>query len=104
MATAISAEELAAIHAEFAEDVTYVGGGVDGEIISAVPSNVPAEAFMHAGDGLRTRSFEVLYSTLPDQPETGDTIIETNGDQWRVIERQDRDDVLAWVLIVEEVD
>lgn len=104
MVTAVSAAELAAIHAEFAEDVTYVGAGVDGEQVAAVPSNVSADAFMHAGDGIRTRSFEVLYSSLPGQPQTGDTIIETNGHQWRVTERQDRDDVLAWVLIVEEDD
>ncbi len=104
MAPPVNAEELAAIHAEFAEDITYVGAGVDGETIAAVPSNLPAESFMHAGDGLRTRSFEILYSDLPGRPETDDTIVETNGAHWRVIERQDRDDVLAWVLIVEEND
>ena len=104
MVSPVTAEELAAIHAEFAEDVTYTGAGLDGETIAAVPSNVAAEPFQHAGDGLRTRFFEVMKAVLPGRPEGGDVIVDADGIQWRVIERQDRADVLAWVLIVEEDD
>ena len=104
MATPITAEELAEIHAEFAEDVTYTGAGLDGDTIGAVPFNIPADQFQHAGDDLRTRSFEIMKSALPDRPETGDVIVDGDGMKWRVIERQNRADVLAWVLIVEEDD
>ena len=97
-----SEAELAAIHAAFAETVTYTGGGLTSADISAVRSDVPADAFAGPGSTARQISFEVLASAFPAEPANGDTLVDATAQGWKVIDVTRRRDVAAWSLIVEE--
>lgn len=95
-------EELAAIHAEFADPVVYTGAGLPGPTpITAIFNDEPAETFMGAGATARKVSFEVQIADLPDEPGKADTILH-DGTLWRVIDVTRRRDIAAWALVVEK--
>lgn len=99
------ADEAAAdIHAEFAGRVRYTGAGVADQAIGAVKANRAADPFQGAGSTTRQTSFEILYADLPQRPGKNDVIVENDGAgrRWRVFDVTDRDDVNAWVVLVEK--
>lgn len=87
-------DDLAAIHAAFAEDVTYTGAGLDGATVSAVVSDETLEGF-------ERKSFEIRFEALPEDPEKGDTIVDGDGVEWRSVDIERRDAVDAWGIFVE---
>lgn len=99
------AEALADIAGAFAMRVRYTGAGLaDGEI-DAVKSDDAAAAFQGPGEGLRTISFEVAQAALPQRPRKTDTLVEVDsGAAWKVNDITRRDDLAAWLLIVEEAE
>jgi hypothetical protein len=98
--------DAAAIHAAFAETVRYTGGGLTAASISAVRSDVPADAFSGPGATARQVSFEVLQADLTADPANGDTLVDGDGEgaTWTVVDVTRRDDVASWSLIVEEAE
>lgn len=93
-----TAIELAAIHAEFADPITYTGAGVTAKPITAIFSDV------EDGDPTRTLrrvTFEIQFADLPAEPGKGD-IIEHETGRWSVNDRETHRDVSAWVLTVEK--
>ena len=94
-----AAADAAAIHAAFASDVVYTGAGLTAGTVSAVRSDAPGDAFMGPGETVRTVSFEFQQSSFSGVPAKGDTI--NDGDAWTVIDITRRNDVNAWVMIVE---
>jgi hypothetical protein len=96
---------LAAIHAAFAEDqpVRYTGAGLVNAPLVVVKRDEPAADYMGEGNTLRRVSFEVQKADLPADPDKGDEITEADGQgtAWRVNDLTPRDDIGAWVLVVE---
>ena len=96
------------IAAAFEEDlpVRYTGAGLTDTPVAAVKSDVAASDFQGAGNTLRQVSFEIRQAALPSDPGKGDGIVEDDGDglAWRVNDVTRRDDIGAWVLVVEEAD
>lgn len=101
-----AANAAAAIHAAFREElpVRYTGAGVTNRSVAAVKVDIAADSFQGPGKTLRQISFEVQQCALPEPPGKGNRIVELDGDGtvWRVIDITRRDDVGAWVLIVEQ--
>jgi hypothetical protein len=95
------ADAAAAIHAAFAVPVAYTGAGVSGESLDAVRSDRAADAFTGPGSTLRETSFEIRIADLPESPRKGDRIVDGEDASWAVIDITRRDDIDAWVLIVE---
>lgn len=93
--------DLAAIHAAFADPVIYTGAGLSAAPITAVFSDVPADAFLGAGASARHISFELRASDLPSAPGKGDLIVH-DGVTWSVIDIVRRRDIAAWSLSVEK--
>jgi hypothetical protein len=93
-------DEIAAIHAAFAEPVTYTGAGLAGATIAAIKSDEPGDPFQGPGSTVRKIGFEVRQAVLPAAPAKGNIIVHA-GTSWRVIDITRRDDVAAWGLIVE---
>ena len=91
---------LSAIHAGFADPITYTGAGLALDPITAVYSNEAAEPFAGKGKSARLVTFEVQYEDLPRRPAKADRIQHSTG-LWRPIEIVDRDDVGAWEIVVE---
>jgi hypothetical protein len=91
---------LAAIHAAFAEPVVYSGAGLDEAAITAVPTEAAADAYQGPGATTRKQAFEVPFSFLPSDPSKTDTLVH-DGLRWRVNDITRRDDVAAWLLVVE---
>ena len=89
----------AEIHEAFAQPVIYTPDGGAPEEITAIYSDEPAPNFDGAGATLRTISWEVRQSDVANPQH--DAMIEANGKVWRVNDITRRDDVGAWVLIVE---
>ena len=92
------------IHAEFALPIRYTGAGVTNKALDAVKANSPAAVFQGAGSTARQTSFEILCADLPQRPGRRDLIVENDGTgrRWSVIDVTDRDDVNAWVVLVEK--
>ena len=97
-------EAAAEIHAEFAQAIRYTGAGVANKALDAVKANSPAAVFQGAGSTARQTSFEIPYADLPERPGKRDLIVENDGAgrRWSVIDVTDRDDVNAWVVLVEK--
>jgi hypothetical protein len=91
-----------ALRAVYARPVTYTGAGLAGATLLAIKSDVSAEPFQGAGETLRQVTFEVRQADLPVDPARGNTLVEADGRDWRVIEPRRRDDIAAWELVVEE--
>lgn len=95
-----AADEAAAIHAEFAVEVVYAAAALrpDG-IVPAVRTQAGAPVF---GDvqSVRQRAYELQMADLTRRPIDGDTVTDA-GTDYRVIDVIDRDDVDAWVVMVE---
>lgn len=89
-----TADDLAAIHDAFAEDVTYTGAGLSGVTVSAVVNDV-------SEPGYEKKSFEIRFSALPEGPGKGDTIEDSAGDVWAVTDVDRRNDIDAWEIFVE---
>lgn len=98
---ALPVADLAAIHAAFADPVIYTGAGLSAAPITAIISDVSADAFLGAGASARHISFEVQESDLPSPPGKGDLIVH-EGVSWSVIDIVRRRDVAAWSLSVEK--
>lgn len=94
---------LAAIHAAFADPITYDGAGLDAGEITAVFSEMEAGQFMGPGKTAKRVVFEVQFEDLPGAPAKGDTIVHETG-SWTVIDIDPRRDVQAYWLSVEEAD
>lgn len=96
------AAALAAVADAYGEPVAYSGGAF-AETISAIRSDVSAEAFQGAGSTLREVSYEIRFAALPIgfRPRKGHRIGDATGD-WQVLEPRRREDIAAWILIVEE--
>lgn len=92
---------LATIRAAYEEDVLYTGAGLSGAPIKATPSDSGALPFQGPGSTAREISFEIAQSALPEQPRNGNQI-QHGPNHWSVIDITQRDDVAAWVLVVEE--
>lgn len=95
----VAASAAAAIHGAFGAAVTYVPKSGSQKSLTAIRSDEPAGDFMGAGSTMRTVSWEVRQSDVPD-PVKGDAI-RADSVEWTVIDITRRDDVGAWVLIVE---
>ncbi|MBP6031258.1 MAG: hypothetical protein KA533_07505 [Sphingobium sp.] len=93
--------DLAAIHAAFADPVVYTGAGLTAAPLTAICSDVPADAFLGAGATARHISFEFRASDLPSAPGKGDIIVH-DGVNWSVIDIVRRRDIAAWSLSVEK--
>lgn len=89
----------AEIHAAFATAITYKPPGGELLQLSAVYSNEPAPTFDGMGATHRTISWEVRQDDIAEPQIEAE--IEGAGKSWRVIDITRRDDVGAWVLIVE---
>lgn len=94
-------DSAAAIHAAFADPVTYTGAGLTNGGITAIFSDVDGAEFMGPGQSARHISFEIQKADLPGLPAKGDIIVHDSG-SWKVIERSNHRDVDAWVLSVEK--
>jgi hypothetical protein len=94
--------DLTDIHDAFAQPISYAGVTIAPKAITAVKSDVPAEAFLGPGRTVRHVSFEIQQADLPRRPKKGDTITEEGGRAWSVINATDRDDVVAWEVAVEK--
>lgn len=93
------ADALAAIHAAFSVSVDYTGTGLSEAGLAAVRTQGEAPVF--AGDiSVRERGYEIRRADLSRRPIDGDTVTDA-GTDYRVIEVIDRDDVDAWVVMVE---
>lgn len=92
----------AAIKAVYGATIAYTGAGlIDGSVI-AIRSDMRGAPFQ-GFDGKSNRlSFEIDKVELPDEPDKYDLIVEASGERWSVIDIDDRSDVDAWVLSVEE--
>jgi hypothetical protein len=97
------ADELLAIHAEFAIAVRYTGAGLTDQDVDAVESDEAATDFLGPGKTLRQTSFEILKDALPSRPGKGDTIVHPDGTHWTVDDIAWRRDIGAWILGVVEV-
>jgi len=95
------ADELASIHAEFADPITYTGAGLDGDAIPAVYCEEAAPTFTGNGATLRKASFEIQITDLPGTPRNGDIIVHETG-EWSVINPTRSRIANAWILDVEE--
>lgn len=91
----------AAIRALYEEPVEYTGATLIGALIGAIPSEDEAPSFQGAGSTLRSRTFEIAYSTLPGRPRKGDELVWC-GKTYSVDDITERDDIDAWVLGVQE--
>ncbi|WP_380873598.1 hypothetical protein ACFB49_42550 [Sphingomonas sp. DBB INV C78] len=97
------AAALAVIRGRYQDPVVYNGAGLDSAAIFAIFSERAAPAFQGPGDTAREVSFEIEQSALPERPRKGNTITDVaTGITWRVIEPTERNDIGAWVLVVEE--
>jgi hypothetical protein len=98
----------ASIHATFAAElpVRYTGAGLINQPVQAVKSDTSAEPFQGAGNTLRQISFEIQQAALPGEPGKGNGIVEDDGagQAWLVNDVTRRDDIGAWILVVEEAD
>ncbi|UAK24350.1 head-tail joining protein [Sphingomonas nostoxanthinifaciens] len=89
------------IRKAFGEAVTYAGAGLVGPTtISVIWSNVAAGDFLGPGNTARQISCEIDKALLPARPAKADRITRS-GTDWKPIEVVDRDDVGAWVLMLE---
>lgn len=95
------AAALGPIRAVYEEPVTYTGAGLVGAPVMATPSDTAAGPFQGAGSSAREVSFEIAQAALPSEPHKGDLLVHGTN-RWNVIDRTRRDDVAAWVLIVEK--
>ncbi len=92
----------ATIEAAFGATVKYSGAGLDNADVFAIRSDVGAPGFQ-GFDGTPAKvNFEIKYALLPEEPRKGNLIVEANGNRWSVIDRDERDDVVSWVLWVEK--
>ena len=97
-------EDLAEIHAAFAEEVIYTGAGLTAGAVAAIPRDVDASGFMGSAGSVRTKSFEIQQAEFTDAPAAWDELVTADGTIWRVTEAQRRDDVGAWILVVEHAE
>ncbi len=95
------AQALAQIRALYEEIVTYTGAGLSGETVGAIPSDTSAPSFQGPGATLRSLTFEIAYSSLPERPRKGNVIGGYAGNDWTVDDITERDDLGAWVLGVQ---
>jgi hypothetical protein len=95
------AAALADIRAAYEEPVIYTGAGLVGATIAAIPSDSAALPFQGPGSTAREVSFEIGQASLPEEPRNGN-LIQHGGKNWSVIDITQRDDIAAWVLVVEE--
>ena len=94
---------LAAIRAENEAEITYNGAGLTDAPIMAIFTDAAGLAFQGPGATVRQTNFEIAQAALPQRPRKGNTILQGDGGRnWKVIDITKRDDVSAWVLIVEE--
>lgn len=89
------------VRAAYEEPVTYTGAGLDEEVVMAIPSDSAAMPFQGAGATAREVSFEIAQAALPERPRKGN-LIDHGANHWKVNDITQRDDVAAWVLVVEE--
>lgn len=92
---------LASIRKSYAEPVLYTGLGLDNEPLNAIPSYEQAPAFEGAGSTLRTVTFEIFYSDLPEKPRKKDVIVH-GANVWKVDDITERDDIAAWIVVVQK--
>ncbi|HEV7658829.1 MAG TPA: hypothetical protein VGO55_03185 [Allosphingosinicella sp.] len=95
------AAALADIRAAYEEPVIYTGAGLDGETIMAIPSDSAALPFQGPGSTAREVSFEIAQALLSEEPRNGN-LLQHGANHWSVIDITQRDDVAAWLLVVEE--
>ena len=93
---------LAAIRAAFEEEVTYTGAGLTAAPIMAIFTDAAGLAFLGPGSTVRQTNFEIAQSALPQRPRKGNIIVQESGKRWKANDITQRDDVEAWVIIVEE--
>lgn len=96
------AAALAAIESVYGAPVTYSGAGLDGVSVVAIRTDWRAAAFQGFEGKASSLSFEIQKADLPERPDKRDIIVEANGARWSPIDIDERDDVDAWVLFVEE--
>ncbi len=93
---------LAAIRAEYEEEVVYSGDDLPAAPMAAIFADAAAMKFQGSGSTLRQISFEIAQSAIPRPPKKGDIILQGNGDRWKANEKRELDDVAAWLIIVEK--
>jgi hypothetical protein len=97
--TPSEAAALATIRQAFGIPVLYSGGALVEKPISAIKSDVPADAFPGVGNTARRITFEIGQDVVPDEPDKECRIME--GETiWRAIDITRRDDVGAWEVVV----
>jgi hypothetical protein len=93
---------LAAIATTWGVQVLYTGAGLVAAELPAIRSDGGAQTFQGVGSTLNQTSFEIQQHELPGEPMPEDLIEEVeSGERFRVLEPRRRDDVAAWLLIVE---
>ncbi len=92
----------ASIKALYGAPISYFGAGLSGSAIVAIRSDTRAAIFQGFDGKSNGLSFEIDKGDLPGEPDKSDQILESDGARWAVIDINDRDDVNAWVLWVEE--
>ncbi len=96
------AAALAAIEAVYRAPVAYTGAGLDGDAIDAIRTDWRAASFQGFEGKSSSLSFEIRKALLPERPDKTDVVVEASGARWSPIDIDERDDVDAWVLFVEE--
>jgi hypothetical protein len=92
----------AAIRRVYERPVQYTGAGLVSATVSAIRADTPGSDYQGYEGRSRSVCFEVFKTDLPGEPDKGDLIVEGSGTRWSVIDRDENDDVGAWVLFVEQ--
>lgn len=96
------AAALDVIRATWPCPVLYTGAGLDAQPVSSIKSDTAGQPFQGFEGRPREVSFEIAQALLPGEPDKHNLIEELTGERWEVIDITDRDDIGAWVFIVEE--
>lgn len=99
----VDAAALADIRSEYGEEIRYTGAGLSGATITAIWTDDAAPMFMGPGETTRMVGFEIDQADLPQDPRRGNTILRVEtGETLTVNDVTRRDDVDAWVVVVEQ--
>ncbi len=96
------AAALAAIRAVYARPVHYTGAGVVDQEMMAIKSDTAASPFQGLEGRSREVNFEIARLALPGEPDKQNLIVDGDGRRWSVIDIDERLDIAAWVMFVEE--
>jgi hypothetical protein len=92
-----------AVWALYGRPILYTGAGLVSAPLVAIRSDSAGQPLQGFERGRSPSvSFEIRRGDLPEGPDKKNLIVEESGARWSVIDADERDDVDAWVLHVEE--